>query len=389
MSAAHDATHDTVRDTVRTHYAALADGGSCCGAGQQKSSLDLGYDGGGPRRRARGADLGLGCGNPLAIAALQPGETVLDLGAGGGIDCFLAARAGRPDRPRHRRRHDARDGRRKARANARRRGGYATSSSASARSSTCPSPTRRSTSSSRTASSTCRRTRRAVFREAFRVLQARRPARDLGHGRHRRKCPRTCAGRPGPGAAGLRRRARPPVAGRRRRMLAARPASPTSASSRTTRRVSSWRPGTRATTCASTSFPRASRAPAPRAHETAGGRGRLRARGHSVLGSRHGAQQAGARPRPAAPHAARRRAGGQQRAAGQLRPRAPRPAGPRRAPGPTPGPPGPAQPRARLPARAAGPPDRQRQPLGAPVGHGTGLHPGAGQRPGWARGWHR
>ena len=39
-----------------------------------------------------GADLGLGCGNPQAIAALKPGETVLDLGSGGGLDCFLAAK---------------------------------------------------------------------------------------------------------------------------------------------------------------------------------------------------------------------------------------------------------------------------------------------------------
>jgi arsenite methyltransferase len=39
------------------------------------------------------ADLGLGCGNPLAIASLQPGQTVLDLGSGAGFDCFLAARA--------------------------------------------------------------------------------------------------------------------------------------------------------------------------------------------------------------------------------------------------------------------------------------------------------
>jgi hypothetical protein len=37
-----------------------------------------------------GADLGLGCGNPQAIAALRPGETVLDLGSRGGFDCFLA-----------------------------------------------------------------------------------------------------------------------------------------------------------------------------------------------------------------------------------------------------------------------------------------------------------
>jgi len=39
-----------------------------------------------------GANLGLGCGNPQAIAALQAGETVVDLGSGAGIDCFLAAR---------------------------------------------------------------------------------------------------------------------------------------------------------------------------------------------------------------------------------------------------------------------------------------------------------
>src|SRR3989304_644 len=41
-----------------------------------------------------GADLGLGCGNPQAIASLRPGESVLDLGSGGGLDCFLAAQAG-------------------------------------------------------------------------------------------------------------------------------------------------------------------------------------------------------------------------------------------------------------------------------------------------------
>lgn len=40
-----------------------------------------------------GANMGLGCGNPQAIASLQPGETVLDLGSGGGFDCFLAAQA--------------------------------------------------------------------------------------------------------------------------------------------------------------------------------------------------------------------------------------------------------------------------------------------------------
>ena len=39
-----------------------------------------------------GANMGLGCGNPVALASLTPGETVLDLGSGGGIDCFLAAK---------------------------------------------------------------------------------------------------------------------------------------------------------------------------------------------------------------------------------------------------------------------------------------------------------
>jgi SAM-dependent methyltransferase len=44
-----------------------------------------------------GANMGMGCGNPQAIASLQPGETVLDLGSGGGFDCFLAAKAVGPD----------------------------------------------------------------------------------------------------------------------------------------------------------------------------------------------------------------------------------------------------------------------------------------------------
>lgn len=41
--------------------------------------------------------MGLGCGNPLAIAALKPGETVLDLGSGGGFDCFLARKQVGPE----------------------------------------------------------------------------------------------------------------------------------------------------------------------------------------------------------------------------------------------------------------------------------------------------
>ena len=65
-----------------------------------------------------GANLGLGCGNPQAIAALKPGEVVVDLGAGAGFDCFLAARAVGPKGRGHRRGHDPGDGG-KARENAR------------------------------------------------------------------------------------------------------------------------------------------------------------------------------------------------------------------------------------------------------------------------------
>ncbi len=86
------------RSVVREKYAAVAEGGNCgcgcCGAeANDEAALSaLGYT---DEQRAaipEGADLGLGCGNPIAHAELKPGETVLDLGSGGGIDCFLAAR---------------------------------------------------------------------------------------------------------------------------------------------------------------------------------------------------------------------------------------------------------------------------------------------------------
>ena len=67
---------------------------SCCGSSPTAAELSasVGYT---PEELAvlpEGANLGLGCGNPVALASLQAGETVLDLGSGGGIDCFLAAR---------------------------------------------------------------------------------------------------------------------------------------------------------------------------------------------------------------------------------------------------------------------------------------------------------
>ena len=70
---------------------------SCCGtpadAAAKDISLGLGYSKEDVAAAPEGANLGLGCGNPQAIASLQAGETVLDLGSGGGFDCFLAARA--------------------------------------------------------------------------------------------------------------------------------------------------------------------------------------------------------------------------------------------------------------------------------------------------------
>jgi SAM-dependent methyltransferase len=87
-------TNDEIRDEVRDHYSAIARGttASCCGGGAC-GSAQLGYSADELAAVPEGADLGLGCGNPQAIASLRPGETVVDLGAGGGFDAFLAARA--------------------------------------------------------------------------------------------------------------------------------------------------------------------------------------------------------------------------------------------------------------------------------------------------------
>ncbi|HEU5076947.1 MAG TPA: arsenite methyltransferase [Polyangiaceae bacterium] len=96
-------TKDEVRRVVREQYGKVAREASsscapgCCGGSSASASLKLGYSPDDLAAVPEGANLGLGCGNPQAIAALKPGETVLDLGAGGGFDCFLAARQVGPE----------------------------------------------------------------------------------------------------------------------------------------------------------------------------------------------------------------------------------------------------------------------------------------------------
>lgn len=98
-----DTVSDRIRTTVSDHYGRIAAAGpgcggpaqrGCCGPAADPDQLAkaIGYD---PEELARllpeGANLGLSCGNPAAIAALRPGEAVLDLGSGAGFDLFLAA----------------------------------------------------------------------------------------------------------------------------------------------------------------------------------------------------------------------------------------------------------------------------------------------------------
>ncbi|MDQ6997589.1 MAG: arsenite methyltransferase [Mariprofundus sp.] len=98
---------DNVRQHVRKSYAEVADASndgdccgvesSCCGVSDDAAintliSTRLGYSEDDLANVPDGADMGLGCGNPRAIASLRPGEVVIDLGSGGGFDAFLAAR---------------------------------------------------------------------------------------------------------------------------------------------------------------------------------------------------------------------------------------------------------------------------------------------------------
>lgn len=90
-------TQDEVRDSVRERYRqAAAEKESCCAEAQpcccgSSGSTRFGYSADELRSLPDGADLALGCGNPTEIAGLGRGEILLDLGSGGGIDCFLAS----------------------------------------------------------------------------------------------------------------------------------------------------------------------------------------------------------------------------------------------------------------------------------------------------------
>ena len=88
--------NDRIRNQVRTAYAKVAQGAGgcsvgCCGT-ERAGSLAMGYTQEDRDAVPNGADLGLGCGNPQAIAALRAGDAVVDLGSGAGFDCFLAAK---------------------------------------------------------------------------------------------------------------------------------------------------------------------------------------------------------------------------------------------------------------------------------------------------------
>ena len=95
-----DSEREEIRQAVRDKYGSVAQAtdtgcgcsiSSCCNPGDV--SVALGYSPEQLTAAPEGANMGLGCGNPHAIASLKEGETVLDLGSGGGFDCFLAAQA--------------------------------------------------------------------------------------------------------------------------------------------------------------------------------------------------------------------------------------------------------------------------------------------------------
>ena len=96
-----DGANENIRRKVRQGYARIAQrGGSCCpgqpccsdGTSPESLARGVGYSNEELADLPQGANMGLSCGNPTALASLSPGDVVLDLGSGGGFDVFIAAR---------------------------------------------------------------------------------------------------------------------------------------------------------------------------------------------------------------------------------------------------------------------------------------------------------
>lgn len=97
-----DSSSEAVRQKVREGYGKIAQSGSCCGpsggccgpstVNSEDLARHIGYSSEELAQLPEGANMGLSCGNPNAIASLKPGETVLDLGSGGGFDVFIAGK---------------------------------------------------------------------------------------------------------------------------------------------------------------------------------------------------------------------------------------------------------------------------------------------------------
>ncbi|HBG28808.1 MAG: arsenite S-adenosylmethyltransferase [Planctomycetes bacterium GWF2_41_51] len=88
-------SNEKIREAVRKGYGEIAKGSSCgcCGSSSpSKLAKGIGYTKQELAALPDGANMGLSCGNPTAIANLQPSQVVLDLGSGGGFDCFIAAK---------------------------------------------------------------------------------------------------------------------------------------------------------------------------------------------------------------------------------------------------------------------------------------------------------
>jgi SAM-dependent methyltransferase len=89
------ASNEKIRETVRQGYKKIAQGGSpcCCGSSSpDKLAEGIGYLSEDLELLPEGANMGLSCGNPTALADHKPGQIVLDLGSGGGLDVFIAAK---------------------------------------------------------------------------------------------------------------------------------------------------------------------------------------------------------------------------------------------------------------------------------------------------------